>query len=322
MTNSENLDICPFCNNTIPQGPAYFCPTCGKRLDDKYSNRKIIFDNTEELIENNIVEDSSIDEFDDIESLIKSNSSYSNDLISDSDVDEENLSDVVEVSSDLEDEEVEPKPIEEEPIDEEHPVKEITVGNDSRVLSLKSQNHSIKLDLFLEYCVDENFLYNFLRYRVADANGEKHTLINRIMSSFDLKSLINYKYKYTTSEFENILDSFFKPLKVVDIVEIAEKYDVKVSLSKESLKINFMEKFYPYDLILILNNEGFNISDYLRISVLEQIYLLSDEKLMKEISKCPHIGKSRYEMISCIVNYHSEGFLISNNKFERGGDAK
>ena len=326
MANSENLDICPFCKNAIPQGPAYFCPTCGKRLDDEYSNRKITFEDIDDLIDSNIVEDSSIDEVD-IESLIKSNSSYSNDLISDSDVNEDNLSDIIEVSSDLEDEEIEPKPIEEEateeePVVKEHLEEEITVEDDSRVLSLKSKNQSIKLDLFLKYCVDNAFLYNFLRYRIVDANGDKDTLINRIISSFDLKSIINYKYKYTTSEFENILDSFFKPLKVVEIVEIAEKYDVKLSLSKESLKINFMEKFYPYDLILILNNEGFKISDYLKISALEQIYLLSDEKLMKEINKCPNTEKSRYEMISCVVNHHSEGFLISNNKFESGDDAK
>ena len=310
MTNSENLDICPFCNNAIPQGPAYFCPTCGKRLDDKYSNRKIIFEDTEDLIENTIVEDASIDEFEDIESLIKSNSSYSNDFISDSEVDDDNLSDIEEISIDLE----------EESAVEEHTEEEIAAEEDSGVLSLKSQNLSIKLDLFLKYCLDDDFLNNFLRYRVADANGDTNTLINRIISSFDLKSIINYKYKYTTSDFENILDSFFKPLKVVEVVEIAEKYDVKVSLTKESLKNNFMEKYSPYDLILILSNEGFNISDYLKISVLEQIYLLSDEKLIEEIDKCPNIEKSRYEMISCIVQHYSEGFLISNNNFERGGE--
>ena len=93
-----------------------------------------------------------------------------------------------------------------------------------------------------------------------------------------------------------------------------------MSLSKGALKNNFFEKFDSYDLIIILTNEGLDISDYSKISVLEQIYLLSDEKLMKESEKCPNIEKSRNEMISCVVKNLSEGFLISNNKFERGED--
>ena len=81
MTNSENLDICPFCNKTIPQGPAYFCPTCGKKLEEKYSKRQIILENSDILMDETDIEDSSIDELEDIASLIESNSSYSNDYI-------------------------------------------------------------------------------------------------------------------------------------------------------------------------------------------------------------------------------------------------
>ena len=71
MTNSENLDICPFCNKTIPQGPAYFCPTCGKRLDDEYSKRYFSFDefpnkiqyalNDKGIIEEKLLDDEVLD---------------------------------------------------------------------------------------------------------------------------------------------------------------------------------------------------------------------------------------------------------------------
>ena len=308
MTNSENLDICPFCNKTIPQGPAYFCPTCGKKLEEKYSKRQIILENSDILMDETDIEDSSIDELEDIASLIESNSSYSNDYISD---DEILTEEIISSNNHISDENIE----EESDLDDK-----IIQNDDLSEDSLKSQNNSIKLDLFLKYCVDNQFLYNFLRYKIADANGDKETLVNRIISSFDLRDIINFKYNYTSSSLENIFDSFVKPLKVVDLVDIAEKYDVKVSLSKGALKNNFFEKFDSYDLIIILTNEGLDITDYSKISVLEQIYLLSDDKLIKEAGKCPNIEKSRHEMISCVVKNLSEGFLISNNKFERGED--
>ena len=91
MTNSENLDICPFCNKTIPQGPAYFCPTCGKKLEEKYSKRQIILENSDILMDETDIEDSSIDELEDIASLIESNSSYSNDYISDDEISTEEI---------------------------------------------------------------------------------------------------------------------------------------------------------------------------------------------------------------------------------------
>ena len=312
MTSSENLDICPFCNKPIPQGPAYFCPTCGKKLDEKYSKRQIILENTDILMDETDFEDSSIDELEDIASLIESNSSYSNDYISDDEILTEEI-----ISSD--------NHISDENIEEESDLDDKIIQNDdSSEDSLKSQNNSIKLDLFLKNCVNENFAYGLLRYKNddVDLNTDKDTLVNRVISNFDLKSIINFKYKYSNSELGNIFDSFIKPLKVVDVVRIAEKYDVKVSLSKEALKINFMEKFSPYDLILILNNEGLNIRDYTKISVLEQIYLLDDLRLEESSYKCPNIKKSRYEMISCIVTHYNDGFLISNNRLDIGEGAK
>ena len=288
-------------------------------MDEKYSKRQIILENTDILMDKTDFEDSTIDEFEDITSLIESNSSYSNDSISDitqdEDLDNEILTEDIVKDID-EDEQVSVENIEEDSDSEDD------IDEDSSEDNLKSQNNYIKLDLFLKYCVDNQFLYNFLRYKTVDADGDKDTLISRILSSFDLRDIINYKYKYASSNLEKIFDSFVKPLKVVDLVEIAERYDVKVSLSKGALKNNFFEKFDCYDLILILSNEGLDISDYSKISVLEQIYRLSDEKLMKEAEKCPNIEKTRNEMISCLVKNFSEGFLISNNKFERGEDTK
>lgn len=259
-------------------------------------------------------EDSSIDELEDITSLIQSNSSYSNDFTSDINQDEKS-DDIVKSTDENEQGTIEN--IEEDSLDSEDDINE----NSSEV-NLKSQNNSIKLDLFLKYCVDEEFSYNFLRFKIVDADGDKDTLVNRIISNFNLRDIINYKYKYRSSKLEEIFDSFVKPLKVVDLVSIAEKYDVKVSLSKSALKNNFFEKFDSYDLILVLNNEGLDIYHYAKISVLEQIYLLNDKKLIKEAGKCPNINHSRHEMISCLVKNFSEGFLISNNKFERGEDTK
>ena len=280
-----------------------------------------------------------MDELIDLTSLIESNSSRSNDFISDSDQDENfndeiTTDDIVEIVEDNQEsisEDIEEEKIieSEEEIttseeNEDEPVIDDTIDDDSSSLGLKSQNNSIKLDLFLNQCANKNFSYGFLRYKnvSVDFSTDKDTLIEKIISNFDLKSIMDFKYKYNTSNIESIFNSFIKPLKVVDLVEIAEKYDVKVSLSKENLKNNFMEKFSPYDLILIMSNEGLNIWEHSPISVLEQIYLLSDSILEKNIDKCPNIEKSRYEMIYCIVNHYSEGFLISTNQLDLGDDAK
>ena len=236
LINSEDLDICPFCKKSIPQGPAYFCPTCGKRLGDEYSNRKIIFEDTDNLMDRTM-DDSSIDELDDITSLIKSNSSYSDDFISDSeeDVSVDNLSGIAETNSDLEDQEsisIETEELEEileEPIEEQSLVEEedsldeeteeqgLVLEEDSleedsedigsRVLTLKSQNKSIKLDLFLKYCVDEEFLYNFLRYRIVDADGDKDTLIDRIIFGYVIDFIGFNIFSYSFPIF-NIADIF------------------------------------------------------------------------------------------------------------------
>ncbi len=310
-THSENLDICPFCKKIIPQGPAYFCPTCGKKLDEKYSKRTIILEKSDDLIVNTSLE-YSIDEMGDISSLIESNSSYSNDSLFDLDED----SSEEHSSEDMDDFSIENPPPDSIEIAEDD---ETEFENESL---LTSQNNSIKLDLFLRYCVNQDFSYNFLKYKITDAEGDKETLIDNIISNFDLKSIMNFKYDYISSELEDILVSFFKTLVVLDLVQIAEKYDVKISLIKENLKNNFMEKFTPYELMIVLNNEGLNIREYLKISVLEQIYLLSDSQLEKNITECPNIEKSRYEMISCIVGQYEDGFLISNNKLDIGGDVE
>ena len=57
-------------------------------MDEKYSKRQIILENTDILMDETDFEDSSIDELEDITSLIQSNSSYSNDFTSDINQDE------------------------------------------------------------------------------------------------------------------------------------------------------------------------------------------------------------------------------------------
>ena len=57
-------------------------------MDEKYSKRQIILESNDILIDETDFDDSFIDELEDITSLIQSNSSYSNDFISDRTQDE------------------------------------------------------------------------------------------------------------------------------------------------------------------------------------------------------------------------------------------
>ena len=72
-----------------------------------------------------------------------------------------------------------------------------------------------------------------------------------------------------------------------------------------------------YELVLIFNEEGLKINDYLNISVLEQIYLSSLSKL-GEISKksLPDDSNLKYDMISSIVNQYDQEYLISDEIFK------
>ena len=91
-------------------------------------------------------------------------------------------------------------------------------------------------------------------------------------------------------------------------------------MTKDCLIKKKKKKYSVYELIFIFSEEGLNITDYLNISVLEQIYLLTDSKL-KEIS-CKLSSKeydSKHEMISSIVNYYDDDYLISHEIFR--GDA-
>ena len=182
--------------------------------------------------------------------------------------------------------------------------------------SLKIQNESIKLDLWLEKCVDQKFIDSFLKYKSITIDIGSSPL-SEIMSTFELEDLLKFKYKSNLKEFKNSLKELFLPLGVMQIVDIATKHHVSVSLTKDGLITNFLKKFSMYELVVIFNEEGLKINDYLNISVLEQIYLSTDSKLEK-ISKSllSKDANSKYEMISSIVNQYSDKYLISKDIFK------
>lgn len=184
---------------------------------------------------------------------------------------------------------------------------------------LKTINKSIKLDLWLKECTDQRYIDSFLKYKSITLEIDESP-VSKIISSFELEELIKFKYRSFLNEFTESLKTLFLPLGIMQIVEIARKYDVKILLTKDGLIKNFLKKYSVYELIFIFSEEGLNITDYLNISVLEQIYLLTESKL-KEIS-CELSSKehdSKHEMISSIVNYYDDDYLISHEIFR--GDA-
>ena len=188
--------------------------------------------------------------------------------------------------------------------------------NSEEESSLKIQNESIKLDLWLKECVDQKYLDSFLKYYSIKVDIDNSPL-SEIISTYELEDFIKFKYKSKLKEFTKSLKNLFLPLGVMQIVDMATKHDVSISLTKDGLINNFLKKYTVYEIIVILNDEGLNINDYLNISVLEQIYLLSDSKLEK-ISKSllPNGPNSKYEMISSIVNQYSDDYLISDAIFK------
>ena len=185
--------------------------------------------------------------------------------------------------------------------------------------SLAIKNKSIKLDIWLKDCVNQKYIDSFLKYNSIECDIDE-TPISKIISGFELEDLIKYKYRSNLDEFTNSLKMLFLPLGIMQIVGIARKYDVSVLLTKDGLIKNFLKKFSVYELIIIFNDEGLNINDYLNISVLEQIYLSSDSKL-KEISDKLFSKEydSKHDMISAIVSHYDDEYLISHEIFR--GDA-
>ena len=156
----------------------------------------------------------------------------------------------------------------------------------------------------------------FLKYK-SFSIGNLESPISTIISNFELEDILDYKYKINESDFKDVLMRFFLPMGVINLVDIAKKYSTSISLTKDGLIKNFLDTYTPYELIKIFDKEGLDIVPYLDIPILEQIYLLNDSKL-EEISKklCPYEDSAKIGMISCIVKYYDEGFLLSHNKLE------
>lgn len=182
---------------------------------------------------------------------------------------------------------------------------------------LEIKNKNIKLDFWLNKCVNSEFISMFLKYKTFSIENFESP-ISAIISNFELEEILEYKYKFNEDDFKKVLMKFFLPMGVISLVDIAKKYNAPISLTKDGLIKNFLEIYTPYELIKIFDKEGFDIVPYLDIPILEQIYLLNDSKL-EEISKklCPDEDSAKIGMISCVVKYYDEQFLLSFNKLER-----
>ena len=278
MINSENLDICPFCKKTIPQGPAYFCPTCGKKLEDEYSKRYFSVDDFpsisySSLEEINIIEEASSD-------------------------DEETQSDYTEFFINMDES---PSVEEDRAYEEDLSIGNIAIDDVNDESELEIKNKSIKLDVWLRNCFDDNFLENFLRYKSFKDFTDKEDQIGKIISNFELEEILLYKYKKNSESFFKSLNEILIGCSVLDLVNIAKNYDVEIALNKKDLLLNFLDKYSPYELLSILEENNIDYQKVWKISVLEQAYVSSDSKL-DELSKtiCPNVEDSRYFKISCV----------------------
>ena len=317
MANSENLDICPFCKNTIPQGPAYFCPTCGKKLGHEYSKRYFSFDEFPNEIQSALTGTGIIEEKTSDDEEISDYTEFFNNVSKSLSFEEEyenfdeDLSSIDDIVSEVEEETI---------LDDDLPINNDFIYEDKNDESeLEIKNKSIKLDVWLRNCFDDSFLENFLRYKSFKDFTDKEDQISKIISNFELEDILLYKYKKNFESFFDSLNEILIGCSVLDLVNIAKDYDVEIALSKKNLLLNFLDKYSPYELLAILEENDIDYQKVLRISVLEQVYVSSDYKL-DELSKviCPNVEDSRYSKISCILNNFEEGFLISNNNLDRG----
>ncbi len=195
------------------------------------------------------------------------------------------------------------------------------VEDDSDVLDenseLKFKNILIKLDVWLEFHVKNQFIESFLKYKSLKPALSKDKNIDQIISNFELEEVLDYKYHLDLQVIEDALHEILKPASVLDIVNIAKKYDVEIKLTKNELIRNFLNKYKPYEVLSIFNDENIRFIKNYKIPVLEQIYILSDTRL-DELSKslCPTVEEDRYSKITCITSKYAQGYLISNNEFK------
>ena len=237
LEKTENLDICPFCNANIPQGPAYFCPTCGKKLEDKYSKRKIII--TTEESEISSYEDSSLnqtsedlgfveDEYgvedliNDLESDSSDEEEYEDIVLSDVKNEEEDYT-IEDLINDLESEEDEEKlePVladhleseeDEDTVDQEGSGETAVIYDvfeDDSSNDLKIKNLSISLEIWLRECVDKGFTGHFLSYKNFKM-GKDLSSINAIISNFNENEESSINEIISNFELEEILEYRYK----------------------------------------------------------------------------------------------------------------
>ena len=80
---SQDLNHCPFCNAQFPKGPAYYCPKCGKKLDEAFSKRNFFDEASDSLYysEKAYIDDNNLENsFDDVENGFDLSNELKNDV--------------------------------------------------------------------------------------------------------------------------------------------------------------------------------------------------------------------------------------------------
>ena len=149
-------------------------------------------------------------------------------------------------------------------------------------------NKKVKLDLFLENCVDESLLRKVVESIDLEYVDVK-SAISSILENIRFDEFLRLKDEFSDSSVGSdasfkLLNNAFEDLAVIKVIVLAKDYGIPIAGNKESLIKNFVEKFSFDELcdILTKNNlpisvESSDIED--NKCILEQIYDLDLDSL-------------------------------------------
>lgn len=322
---SQDLNNCPFCNAQFPKGPAYYCPNCGKKLDEAFSKRNFFDEvsNSSYYSEKAYIEDIKAEKaFDDVKEGFDLSNGLKNDVI--------NLE-----SSDIEDN----GSISDNNVGADDLTNTISELNKNLRLKLSSMddnkedtevlkddfsdiNKKLKLNLFLMNCVEDEFFEE-----VLDSIGKEYkgleSATNEIVSSMEFDKVLSFRENPNTVTFSknnsiDLLKTVFDEMPVIKIIILAKNYGIPVASGKEVLINNFVDKFSFTDLIGILEKNDLPIPNDLSEefvsskTILEQIYDSNLENLETYAKLIDYNGdNSRISLIEVIVNHFDNEFLLN-----------
>lgn len=322
---SQDLNHCPFCNAQFPKGPAYYCPKCGKKLDEAFSKRNFFDEVSDSLyysekafIDDNSLENSFDDEINDYDSqdelknsIMDLKTALDNKRKSMDKNNEENIS--IDI---LKDKETECDDLNPEQTDS-------SLNTESKAFNeVNDINKKLKLNLFLMNCVDDEFFE-----KVLDSIGSEYegleSATNEIVSSMEFDKVLSFRENPNAVTFSknnsiDLLKSAFDEMPVIKIIILAKNYGIPVASGKEALINNFSDKFSFSELIGILEKNNLPITNDLSDefisskTILEQIYDSNLENLETYAKLIDYDGNnSRISLIEAIVNHFDNEFLLN-----------